>query len=256
MLVERSVRLNGLQALTGLQELACSKHRWQNTWSSAATAADHADLIAAESGLISAFPKLRCLTCLELKGDMATDVAVSHTTSVQSLQRLVLHITTADSFAALPKTLTQLSINFREDHLNYKVLTRSTTTAISTLTALQSLSLPLSMFGLIGPSWPACLICELEGGCRCRRRWSAGGQPVDSLDVSEHHHQHHDVDPIASNTARRRRPCCQHYSQRSSSADILRPASFLALQQAALMHAAASCLCHNVPSAPTATSPH
>ena len=127
-LTRDSVRLKGLRALTGLRELACEL-----------SSTHGADLAAAEDELIGAFPNLQCLTSLTLQLDIASAAVTSYTTSLQSLQKLVLFRPSADSLAALPTALTQLDISFSPTPR--ASLTHGTAAALSLLTALQSLHL-------------------------------------------------------------------------------------------------------------------
>jgi hypothetical protein len=172
-----SVRLEGLSALTGLQELYCQGGYGRR-------AESVADLNAA-------FPQLQRLTTLTLRNHVASTAVVSHISALQSLQRLVLENTSADSFAALPKSLTELNMAFTPRGS----LIRSNAAGLSQLTALQSLYLrdvvPLDCALLAGMrnlrSLRLC-DCELAAGTlqlvsrltslTCLRVWWGGMEPV------------------------------------------------------------------------------
>jgi hypothetical protein len=91
----------------------------------------------ARQDLRAAFPQLQRLTSLTLQRDLASTPVLSRISALQSLQRLTLDNTAADSFAALPQALTQLSLSFGPAGS----LTASNAAAVSRLTALQSLYL-------------------------------------------------------------------------------------------------------------------
>lgn len=126
-----SVRLAGLAALTGLQGLDCDGAMFHSSRDSIP------DFTAAEGELIAALPQLQHLTSLTLTQDIASAAVVANISALQSLQQLVLQGTTALTFAALPRSLTRLSLMFRHQG----DITLSNAAGVSQLTALQSLEL-------------------------------------------------------------------------------------------------------------------
>jgi hypothetical protein len=159
-----SIRLTGLSALTSLQELLCEGLSSLRVFMRRISMPNVTD---AEADLVDAFPQLQRLTSLTLRYDLASTAAVSQLSALQSLQKLELRDTTADSFAALPESLTQLSLVFRQRGS----LTCSNAAGLSGLTALQSLHMcnvvPLDLSLLAGMRHLRCLQlfeCELAAG--------------------------------------------------------------------------------------------
>jgi hypothetical protein len=137
-----SVRLSGLSALTALQELACEgyesstgTHRYSIPWDSLKTL---------EVDLISAFPQLQRLTKLKLVRAAGSPAVVSHISALQSLQRLMVDKTSANSFPQLPQSLTHLHFMPAQPCS----LTRSNAAGLSQLTALQYLGLSAQPFDM------------------------------------------------------------------------------------------------------------
>jgi hypothetical protein len=132
-----SVKLAGLSALTGLQELFCAgespacqySRRFGMPWHWPANTASEADLIAA-------LPQLQRLTSLTLHVDIASTFVAAQLSALQSLQQLELFLGAVDGLA-LPPSLTQLRLMF----LLPSSLTASNAAGLSQLSALQSLHL-------------------------------------------------------------------------------------------------------------------
>jgi hypothetical protein len=140
------VRLAGLSALSGLQELECDvrlKLEDEDVWVVHRYSSAPPDLRprppTAVEELVAALPELQGVTGLTLRQDMASKAVVSQLSTLQSLQRLQLDLAKTDRFAALPESLTQLRLAFKATGS----LTASNAAGVqlAQLTALESLYL-------------------------------------------------------------------------------------------------------------------
>jgi hypothetical protein len=190
-----AVKLAGLSALTGLQELSCERAnvRFYSRRGMPAITDEEADLFAA-------LPELQRLTSLTLRQDLASTAVVSQVSTLQSLQRLTLDNMAADSFAALPQSLTELNMSFTLRGS----LTSSNAAGLSQLTALQSLdiihvqSLDLSLLAGMRDLRSLQLSgCELAAGAlqvvshfsalTCLKWWGGVQLPASTITAAQAH---------------------------------------------------------------------
>jgi len=102
-----SVRLDGLEALTGLKELSMSGR--------GEAVNDNVTSIpnfnSAEALLAAALPKLQHLTRLDLGFEIRSSTALAQISTMQGLEQLVLESRSLDSLPVMPQSLTQLHMN-------------------------------------------------------------------------------------------------------------------------------------------------
>jgi hypothetical protein len=160
ILTGNSVRLAGLSALTGLQELSCERYAGVRIITSSGVPA----VTDEETDLVAAFPQLQRLTSLTLRCDLASTAVVSQLSHLHSLQKLEFcdPSAAADNLAELPQSLTWL-------HLVFSVgsSTASDAAGLSHLTALRHAS-PLDLALLVG-------MCDLRSLHLFNNELAAGG---------------------------------------------------------------------------------
>lgn len=182
-LITWSVKLAGLSALTGLPELTCQGDRPSRPATYSGPLQLGSSLVQAviycfpiecipgvpgctvsnaERELAAAFPRLQQLTRLTLTSNISSSsLVLSHLSSLQSLQELVLAQTDDLSLSSLgcklklPQSITHLRWASRQGRC---CLVPRSTAWLSQLTAVQSL-----LWSVSGPStcrcWPACATC-------------------------------------------------------------------------------------------------
>jgi len=128
-----SVRLDGLEALTGLKELRLS---YREDYLLGRTAAPNFN--TADALLAAALPKLQRLTRLCLEGDICSSSILAQVSTLQRLEQLILD-TAVICLPTMPQSLTQLYIMCDRDMP--LVFTGSSSHGFSQLTGLQELSL-------------------------------------------------------------------------------------------------------------------
>jgi len=127
-----SVRLDGLEALTGLKELSLSCRVSGRGFGRTVPTFDTAEALLAE-----ALPKLQHLTRLCLQGKIGSSTVVAQVSTMQSLEQLLLAETTVASFPPMPQSVTRLCVRCERAQ---EVFTNSTQ-QFSQLTGLQDLTL-------------------------------------------------------------------------------------------------------------------
>jgi len=128
-----SVRLDGLEALTGLKELSISYDVIERSDSRAFDEPPVAYFDIAEALLSAALPKLQHLTRLCLQGKICSSKALAQVSTMQRLEQLDLKYLAIRSLPTMPQSLTQILISSWE--LPPMVFTNS-----SQLTGLQKLT--------------------------------------------------------------------------------------------------------------------
>lgn len=106
-----SVKLDGLSALTALQELKCACQHSDADKGAAAVGQGvpmAAHINRARAALVQALPQLQALASLELYGKLSSPVVLKHVKVMQQLQNLGLSSTKSDEFSSLPQSLTRL----------------------------------------------------------------------------------------------------------------------------------------------------
>jgi len=140
-----SVRLDGLEALTGLKELYISIGPFISiypSWSSHSgfpSAVSDPDFNSAEALLAAALPKLQHLTRLDLEGRICSSTALAQVSTMQRLKSLDLKNTAIGSLPTMPQSLTQLDVQLIER--SPVVFTSSSPHGSPQLTGLQRLIL-------------------------------------------------------------------------------------------------------------------
>jgi len=105
VLSDRSVRLDGLETLTGLKHLSIS---YSPSSAIAELASDVPGFDTTQALLAAAVPKLPHLTRLSLTGEICSSTALAQISTMQHLEQLQLTETDITSLPAMPQSLTQL----------------------------------------------------------------------------------------------------------------------------------------------------
>jgi hypothetical protein len=106
-----SVKLDGLSALTALQELKCACQHSDADEGAAAVGQGvpmAAHINRARAALMQALPQLQALASLEPDSELSSPVVLKHVKVMQQLQNL--SSTKSDKFSSLPQSLTRLQL--------------------------------------------------------------------------------------------------------------------------------------------------
>lgn len=145
-----SVRLAGLETLTGLQVLSCMRNKTVSGLQSSDSLGDP-EFTAAQEDLAAAFPQLQRLTNLSLEGDLASAAVVARLGCLQSLRYLELQDTAALGFEALPTGLTQLNLRLKRPSTIGNAALLSQLTGVQVLLLRNARELDLSLLaGMCG----------------------------------------------------------------------------------------------------------